>query len=61
VLAGLLAAASVEAFFGFCVACRVFPLLMRAGLIPEDVCRECLDIWGRDNGDRDEPDEADVA
>jgi hypothetical protein len=61
VLAGLLTAASLEAFFGICVACRVFPLLMRAGLIPEDVCRECGDLWQRGERDRGEPDEADVA
>lgn len=61
VLAGLLAAASLEAFFGFCVACRVFPLLMRAGIIPEDVCRECADIWAGDKRNHDEPNEADVA
>lgn len=47
VLAGLLTAASLEAFLGFCVACRAFPLLMRAGIIPEDVCRECADLWSR--------------
>jgi hypothetical protein len=48
VLGGLLAAAGLESLFGFCIACRAFPLLMKAGIIPEDVCRECADIWSRD-------------
>ena len=33
--------------FGYCAGCQVFGLLMRAGLIPEDVCAECADIWAR--------------
>ncbi len=40
-------AASLEAFVGFCLGCRVFALLMRAGVIPESVCEECADISGR--------------
>jgi hypothetical protein len=47
-LGALIVAAGFEAFFGICVACRAFPVLMRLGIIPEDVCRECLDIWSRD-------------
>ena len=62
VLGGLLVAASLEAFFGFCVACSAFPWLMKAGIIPEDVCRECADIWSRDKrGAGDAAVEADVA
>ena len=49
VLGGLATAASAEAFLGFCVACRAFPLLMKAGLVSEDTCRECNDLWGRNN------------
>lgn len=45
VLSGLLVAASLEAFAGYCVACRAFPLLMRAGLVPESACESCRDIW----------------
>ncbi|RKS80457.1 uncharacterized protein DUF4395 [Motilibacter peucedani] len=47
VLGVLVAAASLEAFAGFCVACRAFPLLMRAGLVPEGTCERCADIWSR--------------
>jgi len=44
VLACLVLAAGLEAAFGFCLGCKVFALLMRAGVIPEDVCAECNDI-----------------
>lgn len=47
VLGVLLVAASLEAGFGICLACRAFPLLMRLGIVPESVCEECRDIWKR--------------
>lgn len=47
VLGALIIAAGLEAGFGLCLACRLFPLLMRAGLVPESVCKECADIWSR--------------
>ncbi len=40
-------AASLEAFLGFCLGCKIFALLMKAGVIPESVCEECNDIWSR--------------
>ena len=46
VLGLLLVAASLEAFAGFCLGCWVFGLLMQAGVIPEEVCERCNDIWG---------------
>lgn len=46
VLALLLPAAILEAGFGFCVGCKLFALGIRLGLVPEDVCEECNDIWG---------------
>ena len=47
VMGGLLVAASLEAFLGYCLGCRIFALLMRAGVIPESVCEECADLWAR--------------
>ncbi|HVM54352.1 MAG TPA: DUF4395 domain-containing protein [Acidimicrobiales bacterium] len=44
VLAMLIGAASLEAFAGFCLGCRIFALLMKAGVIPETVCERCNDI-----------------
>src|SRR3954469_9637387 len=41
VLGGLLVAASLEAFAGLCLGCKAFALLMRAGVIPEEVCERC--------------------
>jgi hypothetical protein len=43
-VAALLAAATLESVFAFCLGCRIFGALMRAGLIPERVCAECADI-----------------
>jgi Domain of unknown function (DUF4395) len=45
VLGVLTAAASLEAFVGFCLGCKVFALLMRAGIVPAEVCESCSDIW----------------
>ena len=48
VLLGLLAvAAFLEAALAVCLGCRVFALLMRAGIVPERVCVECADISSR--------------
>jgi hypothetical protein len=52
VMGGLLVAASLEAFLGYCLGCKIFALLMRAGVIPESVCEECNDIWGRPAAER---------
>lgn len=37
-------AAGLESVFAYCVGCKVFDLLIRAGVIPEHVCAECADI-----------------
>jgi hypothetical protein len=44
VIAVLVVAASLEAFLGFCLGCKVFGVLMRLGVIPDDVCAECNDL-----------------
>lgn len=46
-LVAIIVAAGLEAIFAFCLGCKVFGLLMRAGLVPEDVCAQCADIWSR--------------
>lgn len=48
VLVGMvLVAATLESVFAYCLGCKAFALLMRAGVIPEDVCEECNNIWAR--------------
>jgi hypothetical protein len=47
VVAMLTCAAFLEAAFGICLGCKVFSLLMRAGVIPESVCEECADLSKR--------------
>lgn len=45
VLVGMLVvAATLEASLGFCLGCWIFGKLMRAGVIPEDVCEACNDL-----------------
>ena len=44
VMAMLVVAASLEAFLGYCLGCKMFAILMRLGVIPEEVCAECNDI-----------------
>jgi hypothetical protein len=49
-LALLLIPASLEAFAGYCIGCKIFGLLIRADLIPASVCANCADIWkGREH------------
>ena len=44
VIAGLVGAAGLEAFAGFCCGCWMFAQLMRAGIVPAAVCAECNDL-----------------
>ncbi|MFN8508395.1 MAG: DUF4395 domain-containing protein [Dehalococcoidia bacterium] len=44
---GILFAASLESFIGFCLGCKIFAILMRIGLIPESACEACMDITKR--------------
>lgn len=44
-LAALVAAATLESVFGYCLGCKIFALLMKAGVVPEEVCERCSDIW----------------
>ena len=34
----------LESALGLCVGCVLFGLLMRAGIVPEEICVECADI-----------------
>ena len=45
VLGFLSAAALLESAFGICLGCRAFALLMRAGVVPVEVCERCNSIW----------------
>jgi len=43
-LALMIAASALESLLGYCVGCKLFALLMRAGVIPAAICAECADI-----------------
>jgi Domain of unknown function (DUF4395) len=42
----LIAAATLESGFGICLGCITFGMLMRTGVVPDEVCERCNDIWG---------------
>ena len=44
VLALLAVAAGLEAFFAFCLGCKVFALLIKTGMIPQQVCARCVSV-----------------
>ncbi|QGU04449.1 DUF4395 domain-containing protein [Corynebacterium comes] len=46
-LVALVVAATLESAFGFCLGCRIFSVLMRWGVIPEDICEECASVGRR--------------
>jgi hypothetical protein len=46
-LALIVVAATLESVLAFCVGCQIFGLLMRTGVIPDEICAECGDIWAR--------------
>ena len=47
VLGGLIGAAGLEACFGICLACKMFPTLVKLGLVSGDACEDCADITSR--------------
>jgi hypothetical protein len=44
VLGLLVVAATLESVFAFCLGCKAFALLMRAGVIPASVCERCVSL-----------------
>jgi hypothetical protein len=46
-LALLVLAAGLESIFAVCLGCHVFGVLMRIGLVPESICLECSNLYGR--------------
>jgi hypothetical protein len=45
-LGAIVVAATLESVFAFCVGCTIFGLLMRWGVIPDEVCARCNNVWG---------------
>jgi hypothetical protein len=50
VLGLLVVAATLEAALGICLGCMTFGVLMRAGVVPTEVCERCNDIWATPRG-----------
>jgi hypothetical protein len=47
VLGPLTVAATLESVFAYCLGCKIFQGLMRIGIVPEQICVECNNIWAR--------------
>jgi hypothetical protein len=41
----LVVAATLESVFALCLGCQIFAVLMRVGLVPEETCERCANIW----------------
>ena len=35
---------ALESIFGICVGCKLFGILMKLGVVPEEICLECADL-----------------
>ena len=47
VLGMLIFAASLEAFVGLCLGCKIFAIGIRLGWVPEEVCEACNNVGDR--------------
>ena len=47
VLTGLIGAAALESLFGICLACKMFPALVKLGIVHEAACEDCADVTTR--------------
>lgn len=47
VLGALAAAATLESVFGLCLGCKIFAVLIRLGVVPQEICERCDNIWAQ--------------
>jgi hypothetical protein len=51
VLVGLIiVAATLESVFALCLGCKAFAVLIHFGVIPEEICERCNNIWANAPG-----------
>jgi hypothetical protein len=41
----IIIAATLESVFALCLGCRIFAALIRLGVIPEEICERCNNLW----------------
>ncbi len=41
----IIVAATLESVFALCLGCKAFAALIRLGVIPEEICERCNNIW----------------
>jgi hypothetical protein len=47
-LVGLIVVAAIlESVFAICLGCKIFAVLIRFGVIPDEICERCNDIWAK--------------
>jgi Domain of unknown function (DUF4395) len=46
----IVVAATLESVFALCLGCKAFAVLIRLGVIPEEICERCNDIWANAPG-----------
>src|SRR5262249_27589098 len=46
----ILVAAALESVFALCLGCKAFAVLMHFGVIPDEVCERCNNIWVSPSG-----------
>ena len=52
---------ALESILGICVGCKLFAVMMKLGLVPEEICLECANISLRQPGSQTSPELPDLA
>ena len=46
----IIIAATLESAFALCLGCKAFAMLIHLGVIPEEICDRCNNIWANPSG-----------
>jgi hypothetical protein len=41
----IIVAATLESVFALCLGCKIFGVLIRVGVVPDEICERCNNIW----------------
>lgn len=52
---------ALEAVLAFCAGCKIFNVLMALGLVPQETCAQCANIWTHPNLQAHAPKVQDIA
>ena len=51
----IIIAAALESILAFCIGCKIFAVLMKAGIVPEQTCQECARVQSAARPTADSP------